>query len=396
MKFKKVLAGVCAGAMVMGMSVMPVCADDSTATWNVAFNGFNTSWGGWSSVSGEAGVLELEATVQDIMDANGITDITEFGGYIFQVWNTELGDQIEYTLTVNGEVYKEGTHTVATGDDGNIDYSIVQAENITGFGWGAYEMKATDVLKATVALAQEETSEEPSEEDPVVDETIAVETTGAGQLRAENDVYRVNIYNSWTNDENDCIVDPAFTADAASVNVTFTVTGLTAAGKSGNIGINFANSAWDTQYWDLAADESGVFDVNALNITEDGTYTVSIGKADKSALGALAFMDLQTDIKVNADEKDLDITSGIVITIDEISIVKAEANEEPVEDPSEEEPSEEQPSEEQPSEADPSDNDVPSTPSNPDGDVAPVAGLAVVAVAALGAAVVCLKKKENA
>lgn len=382
MNFKKVLAGACAGTMVLGMCAVPVFAEETeTATYEIVSNDtlyFN--------------VEELKETaVETITFDFDFSNEGSYGGGSVG-YNTCLEDG-SYDKWEQQDWSNDGTTSVTIAVDDLFFESADDPQNIQVQVWW---QSGGDGVPVVLNVTKTYAEEEPSEEDPVVDETIAVETTGAGQLRAENDVYRVNIYNSWTNDENDCIVDPAFTADAASVNVTFTVTGLTAAGKSGNIGINFANSAWDTQYWDLAADESGVFDVNALNITEDGTYTVSIGKADKSALGALAFMDLQTDIKVNADEKDLDITSGIVITIDEISIVKAEANEEPVEDPSEEEPSEEQPSEEQPSEADPSDNDVPSTPSNPDGDVAPVAGLAVVAVAALGAAVVCLKKKENA
>lgn len=383
MKFKKVLAGVCAGAMVMGMSVMPVCADDSTATWNVAFNGFNTSWGGWSSVSGEAGVLELEATVQDIMDANGITDITEFGGYIFQVWNTELGDQIEYTLTVNGEVYKEGTHTVATGDDGNIDYSIVQAENKTGFGWGAYEMKATDVLKATVALAQEESSEETSSATTTIsaDCKYTDGKTPSALFEVTGDVTSITADVVYAEDQGD-----AFNFNDWCGN------GVIVTKADGTKTYYQWGGAQVTWGWDIDDDknEESVNGVNGTTwlgtvVDRQVSMSIPVEKGDTVGfytLGWDSYDGVQYTVSVSSDVAS-DVTSTITVVT-------------PVEDPSEEEPSEEQPSEEQPSEADPSDNDVPSTPSNPDGDVTPVAGLAVVAVAALGAAVVCLKKKENA
>lgn len=90
-----------------------------------AINGFNSSWGGWQAAqgswvnAGENG--SITATVQDIMDANSITSIDDFGGLIFQIWGT-TGDSFDWTFEIQqaGTVEMEPNQTyVQTTEDGS-------------------------------------------------------------------------------------------------------------------------------------------------------------------------------------------------------------------------------------------------------------------------------------
>lgn len=74
--------------------------DVDTSGLTPALCGFDKSWSGWSSVAGTGGVLTISATVGDIMDANGITDLSNFGGFILQVWGASVGTEVSYTLDI--------------------------------------------------------------------------------------------------------------------------------------------------------------------------------------------------------------------------------------------------------------------------------------------------------
>jgi len=137
-----------------------------------------------------------------------------------------------------------------------------------------------------------------------------------GQVRAEGNVYRVNIFSSWTNDANDILTDASSFNGATKVEVTFTVSGLGT--KSGKAGINMSNGDWgDVQYW---FDERTSVTATDVQVTADGTYTVALETTGEYKFDTVAFMDLQTDIASDEGEKDLDITSGIDIKIDKILV----------------------------------------------------------------------------
>jgi hypothetical protein len=168
--------------------------------------------------------------------------------------------------------------------------------------------------------------------------------------------------------------------------VTFKVEGL--GSKSGKIGINFSDESWgDHQYW-FDGNEYASIKAEVVNVTEDGTYTISVETVDGSALGKLAFADIQTDIASDAGEKDLEITSGFklsVVSVETVAVTKEE------ETAPENETTAEETTAAETTTANPSDND-----GDDKGDVAPVAGLAFAVVAALGVAVVASKKNEIA
>ncbi len=81
-------------------TVTPTDSTVDTSVWSVAYNCFTSEWGGWRFVNSESGVLELSTTVQELMDVLDITDISEFGGFLLQVWNTEADIEIDWTLTI--------------------------------------------------------------------------------------------------------------------------------------------------------------------------------------------------------------------------------------------------------------------------------------------------------
>lgn len=200
--------------------------------------------------------------------------------------------------------------------------------------------------------------------------------SGQGQVRAEGGVYRVNLYNSWTNDANDTIVTPADFAGANKISVTFTVSGL--GDKSGKFGINMSNSDWgEVQYWFDDNDRSAVVSAEDVTVSADGTYTVSLSTVGDYLFDELVFIDLQSDIAADEDEADLEITSGISITIDKVEIEKPAADADTTT---------------------PDDTTTPADTTTPDdspktGDATSIVVLAVVAVLAMGGVVVSSKKR---
>ena len=144
-----------------------------------------------------------------------------------------------------------------------------------------------------------------------------VALSGQGQVRAEGDVYRVNLYNGWTGDANDTIVDPAAFEGANEIKVTFTVSGL--GDKSGKFGINMSNGDWgDVQYW--FDDTVTAVAATNVDVAADGTYTVSLATTGDYLFDTVAFIDLQSDVACDEGEKDLELTSGISITIDKVEV----------------------------------------------------------------------------
>ena len=129
------------------------------STWNVALTGFNTSWSGWSAVASEAGVLTVETTIQDIMDANSITDIAEFGGFILQIWNAHDGETWDWTLEVapaaeeeapapEGTIIYEGSGEVTFSKaDPNTGNCVQLGVEATG---GTLVFNPEDVITATI------------------------------------------------------------------------------------------------------------------------------------------------------------------------------------------------------------------------------------------------------
>ncbi len=145
------------------VTVAPVDDAADTSEWVVAYNCFTSEWGGWCAVQSEAGELELSATVQDMMDCIDVTDISNFGGFLFQVWNTDADVEIDWTITITPEnsasggssedyVVKysaEGTSTSTLTEDGMIDATLLQADG-TNVG-GSIEFQPDDVIKSVVA-----------------------------------------------------------------------------------------------------------------------------------------------------------------------------------------------------------------------------------------------------
>ena len=124
-----------------------------TSGWKIVANGFTPSWGGWKSAEGTEGKLDFTCTIKDIMDANSITDIDDFGGFIAQTWGVPLGDKVSYAIRIeaaDGTVKADDkdTYTVVEGDDGP-NYSLKQYA-IASCG-GNLVFAPTDVVKIVVA-----------------------------------------------------------------------------------------------------------------------------------------------------------------------------------------------------------------------------------------------------
>lgn len=317
---------------------------EDTSAWNLALNSFTNEWTGWAGPSSEAGVLELTVTVQDIMDVLGITDVANFGGFIFQVWNCQVGDEIDWTLKI-------APASAATPDDDTSSDDTTTGDDTVG-----------DTENAPGDTETPGESTEAPEKEPAP--ATSVEITNGGKTVIDSGLVRTNIINAWTGDDATVIAAKEAFAGANLVSVKFTVTGVT---EAFDAWISLADSTWAVQYW--GADDEGNLLVTQTPITieKDGTYvlTAELGQV----IDAMEFIAICTNLE--AAEGDAIPT----ITIDEIMI-----NEE-IEAP------------EVGDTTVPGESTDPDT--NPDTGVVLVVAPAVLAAAALATSGIVLKKRSK-
>ncbi len=129
-----------------------------TSDWQLAFNGFGTDWSGWNSVNGSTGTLEFSAKIKDIMDVNHFTDISEFGGFIFQIWHVDSrynGRSYTYRLDINGATFKEGT--------GIIDCSQYNSTDVVQLSMSDYSFSPEDEISCVISVSDAAEPEEPED-----------------------------------------------------------------------------------------------------------------------------------------------------------------------------------------------------------------------------------------
>lgn len=264
-----------------------------TSAWQIGLNAFDSDWNGWAGVWTEPGVLEVETTVQALMDAISCTDVAKFGGFLFQAVGTEDGANVNYTFSIAPAAETPDDDT--TGDDTTED------DNTVG-----------------------DTEEAPGESTEVPEKEPApaapVEITNGGKTVIDSGLVRTNIINAWTGDDATVIAAKEAFAGANLVSVKFTVTGVT---EAFDAWISLADSTWAVQYWGADDEGNALVTQTPITITEDGTYvlTAELGQV----IDAMEFIAVCTNLE--AAEGDVIPT----ITIDEIMI-----NEE-IEAPAEEE-----------------------------------------------------------
>ncbi len=197
---------------------------EDTSTWNLALNCFDSSWGGWQGVQTEAGVLEGTFTIQECMDAIGCTDVSTFGGFIFQVWNCQVGDVIDWTIDISP------------------------------------------------AAAEEEPAPEVGESEEVPEGT-PIELANPGVTVIDAGLVRTNIINPW-GDETTVIAESDAFAGAKTFEVKFTVSNFT---EAFDAWVSFADKSWANQFWG-AGNEGNTegADSTVVNVTGDGEYTITV------------------------------------------------------------------------------------------------------------------------
>ncbi len=267
------------------VSVTAAPADSSvdTSTWNLAFNAFTSEWGGWSAVQAEAGVLELSATIADIMAAIDCTDIANFGGFIFQVWNCPGEVEINWTIKVEAATAETPDDDTAGDDTSDDDNTVGDTEEAPGESTEAPEKEPAPAAK--------------------------VEIANGGKTVIDSGLVRTNIINAWTGDDATVIAAKEAFAGANLVSVKFTVTGVT---EAFDAWLSFADSSWACQFWG-EGDEGNVGGTSTIvKIEKDGTYVIT-ATLDQ-VIDAMEFIAVCTNLE--AAEGDAIPT----ITIDEIMI----------------------------------------------------------------------------
>ena len=244
----------------ISLSVSPVNPDVDTSSWSLGLSGYASDWSGWVSVSQEAGVLVLSTTVAEIMDANCIDDISDFGGFIAHVWNTEVGDEVNWELVV---------------------YNAIEV--------------VPDV------------PEEPDE--PVEPVEKDIDLLSSGSTYVDSETVRTDIYNEWSTNSDGIIVNSDDFVNVGSISVRIAVSD---ARKPFNAWLGYADSNWEYMYW--GEDDEGNYGTSSdkIIVNGDGYYVINLS-IDGYPSG-LAFMTIYTDLYA---EDESDIPS---ITIDAIRI----------------------------------------------------------------------------
>ena len=192
MNLKKILASVAAAAMaVSGMTVASFAVD--TSAWRVVACVYDGGWDGWKFVESEAGVLTLETTVADLKAKHSAAE-GNLGGVAVQVWGGEVGEELEYTVTIGTAVNESGT---AAFEKGSGDNSATVGQYSTALNGGAYEFADEDAVVVTVTpvggvddepATDDEPAEDPAEpEDNTTDVTSDDGTEDVGAAPDETD-----------------------------------------------------------------------------------------------------------------------------------------------------------------------------------------------------------------
>ncbi|MDE6725735.1 MAG: hypothetical protein K2J79_09035 [Ruminiclostridium sp.] len=188
MNLKKILTGVVAGAMAVSSLALNAFAEAEktevdTSKWQIAAQGYTTSWGGWQSATSDEGVLTLETTVGKIMEANSIDDIKDFGGFNVQVWHIAEADD----TAKDNDVYDAPislTYSIKIGDvvdvkDKTEDFEVNKkygAATIGAYPQSDNNFKADDKVSIEVAPYVEEAPAPDDTQQPAPPATEGLET----------------------------------------------------------------------------------------------------------------------------------------------------------------------------------------------------------------------------
>ncbi len=329
--FKKVVATALAAVMTLGafIGVNPSVAKadlaatvglhiggDAITTVTVTGDGqYTLSYSGDAVSAGEWGTMYFKQSTTDSFAGKGVKIVSiKLNGESYNVpsaWTTFNAKGVTADNIIDCSFYNQWAADLATMNIGDTTGKDLATLAVTS---------AEIVFEVGDAAATPEEGGNDAGDTSTNNGPVQLTLLNDGQVRAEGDplVYRVNIFNSWTNDANDILTKADSFNGATKVEVTFTVSGLGT--KTGKAGINMSNSDWGAvQYW-FDGKEYAAVTATDVEIKADGTYTVALATTGENKFDTVAFMDLQTDIVADEGEKDLTITSGIDIKIDKIVV----------------------------------------------------------------------------
>ncbi|MBQ2798802.1 MAG: hypothetical protein IJF09_05390 [Ruminiclostridium sp.] len=253
-----------------------------TSAWQIGLNAFDSAWGGWAGVWTEPGVLEVETTVQALMDAISCTDVANFGGFLFQAVGTEDGANVNYTFSI-APAAAETPDDDTTGDDTTED------DNTVG-----------------------DTEEAPGESTEVPEEPAApadVALDNAGTITMDGG-WRVNLVHPWAGEENKeafNIVDATKFANSNTISVKFKATNVTAPFTAW---LSFAtNDDTGLAYWGADNAANAGVTHTPITIDKDGYYVLTLTTDKLITVGENFFLALQTDNKDEESELAIELVA---------------------------------------------------------------------------------------
>ena len=209
-----------------------------TSSWQIAFKGFSSKWGGWQAKNGNSGVLDFSAAVADIMSINNIASADELGGVLFQIWNVSeeyAGVEVEYTLYIDEVEFKKEKIAFSYNTDGKFNDYLLQLTNTAVFDWGNYEFTGNETLRAVVSLADAGEGEDPGAGE---DTTIKTDSyTFDVSKNGENETFAFDLYHYFS----DLTI-----GDQVKITAEFSCDGGWYGGAVGVTSSDAADGDWDS------------------------------------------------------------------------------------------------------------------------------------------------------
>ncbi len=166
--------------------------DVDTSNWSIGVIGYDVNNGStWSGV--ETKGLTASVTVSDLFASAQISDVSNFGGMLIQIWNLSgdaEGVEVYYTISINGEEVINTSSNITVSEYDAYQIAQLSTASFIYAGSETYTFSADDVITITVSVPT--TEAEPGEtggETGGETETTTTTSTRASGLIYVNEEY---------------------------------------------------------------------------------------------------------------------------------------------------------------------------------------------------------------
>ncbi|MBQ8410825.1 MAG: fibronectin type III domain-containing protein, partial [Ruminiclostridium sp.] len=100
----------------------------------IAFNGCNSNWNGWNSINSEftTGEITYMNNIRNVMTANDIVIIEDFGAIYIDVYGISIGDVTDYKIEIYSKVYYDENGALCWAEKENAEHYLIKVKNLEG------------------------------------------------------------------------------------------------------------------------------------------------------------------------------------------------------------------------------------------------------------------------